>query len=324
MRTKPVIALITPALAAANNGNWQTAQRWAHMLAGDYEVRLMKDWDGTAANVMLALHARRSAASIAAWSASGRPLAVALTGTDLYRDVPNADTQALRSLALAECLIVLHEGAPDDVPAEHRAKCVVCFQSTGLRAALPKTTRHLRALMVGHLREEKDPRTLFAAMRLLAARDDIALDHIGAPLDETLGDEARALMREQPRYRWLGALPHAATLRRIQRAHVLVHPSVMEGGAHVVMEAIRSGTPVLASRISGNVGMLGRDYQGYFKPGDAAGLAALLGQQRDDPAMLQGLRAQCDQRSPLFEPAREQATLKGVIATLLETPRERR
>jgi len=321
-KTKPVVALITPALADANNGNWQTAQRWARMLAGDYEVRLARAWDGASADAMLALHARRSAPSIAAWARTGRPLAVVLTGTDLYRDVAQRHGDALQSLVLADRLIVLHEGAPDDVPAEHRAKCVVCYQSTASRRSLPKTTRHLRALMVGHLRDEKDPRTAFAAMRLLAERADIGLDHVGAALDDALGDEARALMHAQPNYRWHGALPHAATLRRIQRAHVLVHPSAMEGGAHVVMEAIRCGTPVRASRIAGNVGMLGGDYRGYFEPGDAAGLAALLQQLRDDPAMLQGLRAQCDQRSPLFEPAREQATLRNVIAQLLETTRE--
>ena len=45
------------------------------------------------------------------------------------------------------------------VTAEHRAKAVVCFQSCGTRRALAKTHRHLRALMVGHLRDEKDPRT---------------------------------------------------------------------------------------------------------------------------------------------------------------------
>ncbi len=296
------------------------------MLSGDYEVRLSKDWDGAPADVMLALHARRSAASIAAWSASHRPLAVVLTGTDLYRDVPAADAAALQSLALADRLIVLHEGAPDDVPAEHRAKCVVCFQSTALRRTLPKTARHLRAVVVGHLRSEKDPRTVFAAMRLLAKRQDILLDHIGAALDDALGCEAQALTQEQPRYRWLGAQLHAATLRQIQRAHVLVHPSAMEGGAHVVMEAVRSGTPVLASRVSGNVGMLGGDYRGYFAAGDAAGLATLLQRVRDDPAMLQELRGQCDQRSPLFDPVQEQATLKSVLAQLLqhqlETPRE--
>jgi putative glycosyltransferase (TIGR04348 family) len=326
-KTKPVVALITPALADANNGNWQTAQRWVRLLAADYEVQLAQTWDGASADVMLALHARRSAPSIAAWARTGRPLAVVLTGTDLYRDAAQGHADTLQSLALADRLIVLHEGAPDDVAAEHRAKCVVCFQSSASRQTLPKTTRHLRALMVGHLRDEKDPRTAFAAMRLLAAREDIRLDHIGAALNAAFGDEARALMSAQHNYRWHGALLHPSTLRRIQRAHVLVHPSTMEGGAHVVMEAIRCGTPVLASRVSGNVGMLGRDYRGYFEPGDAAGLAASLQRLRDDPAMLQGLRAQCDQRSPLFEPAREQATLKNVIALMLqnrlETPRER-
>ena len=294
------------------------------MLAADYEVRLVQAWDGAPADVMLALHARRSAASIAAWAAQAprRPLAVVLTGTDLYRDVA-VDAAAQRSLAWADRLVVLHEGAPDDVPAEHRAKCIVCFQSTGARRARTKTDRHLRALMVGHLREEKDPQTYFSAARKLLHRDDILLDHIGAPLDAALGRRAKALMRELPHYRWLGALPHEAVLRRIQRAHVLVHPSAMEGGAHVVMEAVRCGTPVLASQISGNVGMLGADYRGYFAPGDASGLAIALQRLRSDATMLQALRSQCDLRAPLFDPARERATLRRLMADLLEKPRER-
>ena len=335
---KPVICLVTPALRGANNGNWQTAQRWRRMLLADYEVRLVQAWDGKAAALMLALHARKSAPSIAAWAAGDvaaptaaaegdmspprKPLAVVLTGTDLYLDLA-VDAATRRSLALADRLIVLHEGAPADVPSEHRAKCVVCFQSTGLRRTLVKTPRLLRALMVGHLRDVKDPRTYFSAARKLLHRDDILLDHIGAPLDEALGREAEALMRELPHYRWLGALPHAMTQRHIQRAHVLVHPSATEGGAHVVMEAVRSGTPVLASQISGNVGMLGADYRGYFAAGDAAGLAIALQRLRGDAAMLQMLRDQCDARAPLFDPARERATLRGVIADLLEMPHER-
>ncbi len=330
---KPVVCLVTPALRSANNGNWQTAQRWRRMLSADYEVRLAQAWDGSPADLMLALHARRSAASIAAWAAAGaaagrgaspshKPLVVVLTGTDLYRDLA-VDPATQRSLALADRLVVLHEGAPDDVPAGHRAKCVVCFQSTGARQALAKTDRHLRALMVGHLRDEKDPQTYFSAARKLLQRDDILLDHIGAPLDAALGRQAKALMRELPHYRWLGALPHEAVLRRIQRAHVLVHPSAMEGGAHVVMEAVRSGTPVLASQISGNVGMLGADYRGYFAPGDASGLAIALQRLRGDATMLQGLRTQCNARAPLFEPARERATLRRLIADLLKEYRER-
>jgi putative glycosyltransferase (TIGR04348 family) len=319
-QTKPVVCLVTPALASANNGNWQTARRWARFLAADYEVRLCQAWDGRPADVMLALHARRSAESIAAWSAQvpRRPLAVVLTGTDLYRDI-RVDAAAQRSLELADRLVVLHEGAPADVPAAYRDKCVVSFQSTGARRTLAKTTRHLRALMVGHLRSEKDPGTYFAATRLLAGRGDIRLDHIGAPLDPKLGDEARALAESQANYRWLGSLAHGATLAHIQRAHVLVHASLMEGGAHVVMEAVRCGTPVLASRIAGNLGMLGRDYGATFEPGDAPGLSRLLARCRDDATMLPALMARCAARAPLFEPARERATLRRLLEQLTTT-----
>ena len=105
--------------------------------------------------------------------------------------------------------------------------------------------------------------------------------------------------------------------RRIQAAHVLVHPSVIEGGAHVVMEAVCSGTPVLASRIAGNIGMLGEDYGGYFELGDSEALAALLQRCRDEPAMLDRLAAQCASRAPLFEPALEQATLLALLHAMI-------
>lgn len=319
------LLIVTPALRDANNGNWQTAQRWARLLAADYRVHLLREWrgpeDGTG-DALIALHARRSAASLAAWAAQ-RPVAprvLALTGTDLYRDIAT-DAAAQRSLALADRLLVLQEQAPRNVPAEHRAKCVVCFQSCSPRQPLPKTAQHLRALMVGHLRDEKWPQTFWAAAALLDRRPDIRLDHAGAALDPALGDAARACAHAHPAYRWLGPLDHGAARARIQRAHVLVHPSRMEGGAHVVMEAITSGTPVLASRIPGNVGLLGEGYDGYFEPGDAAGLAALLARCRDDPAILPNLTAQCDRRAPLFSPEREAATLRTMLADLLETRR---
>ncbi len=318
MKKKPSLCIVTPALAAANNGNWQTASRWARILAADYRVSVVADWHGQPCDLMIALHARRSAPAIAAWSAQlvRRPLVVVLTGTDLYRDIHH-DVAARQSLQLADRLVVLHELAPLDVPAEHREKTLVCFQSCTAWKPYDKTKRRLRALMVGHLREEKDPATYFAAARLIAGRSDIVLDHIGAPLDAELGAQAQALMHKHPHYRWLGAVNHRDTRARIQRAHVLVHCSRMEGGAHVVMEAVRSGTPVIASQIPGNVGMLGRDHPGYFAPGDAAALASLLERARDDPAMLPALQAQSAARAPLFDPAHERATLRALMAGLV-------
>jgi hypothetical protein len=155
--------------------------------------------------------------------------------------------------------VVLNALGARSLPGPLRAKCRVVLQSCPARQPLSKPQRHLRALMVGHLRDEKDPDTYLRAARRLAGRPDILLDHIGRPLDPALGAAATALAAAQP-YRWLGGLPHAATRRRIQQAHLLVHPSRMEGGAHVVIEALRSGTPVLASRIDGNLGLLGDDY----------------------------------------------------------------
>jgi len=320
--TRPTLCIVTPALASANNGNWQTARRWAAMLAADYRVRIQLHWDGDPADALIALHARRSAEDVAAWHERlpGHPLVLALTGTDLYRDLA-VDATARRSLDLADRLVVLNEQAPLALAPDMRRKCIVCLQSSRARRVVPKPTRHLRALMVGHLREEKRPQTYFAAARRLAGRADIRLDHVGAPLDEALGRQAAGLQRELPSYRWLGALDHATTRRRIQQAHVLVHPSRMEGGAHVVIEAVVSGTPVLASRIAGNLGLLGAGYEGSFDLDDDAALAALIERCRDDPAMLPRLSRQCAARAPLFDPARERATLRRLMSDLMESRR---
>ncbi len=319
---KPSLCIVTPALADANNGNWQTARRWARMLSGHYRVRVAREWvPGEGGDLLLTLHARRSASSVAAWAKAhpDRPLVLALTGTDLYRDIAT-DASAQSSLALAHRLIVLQEQGPLALPEALRDKCRAVFQSGTRRQTLAKTNTHLRAVMVGHLRDEKWPQTLFEAARLLRPDEGIHIDHIGAALDPALGEVAQTTALACPHYRWLGGLPHAATRARTQRAHVLVHTSRMEGGAHVLMEAVLSGTPVLASRIDGNVGMLGTEYGGYFPPGDAAALVQALRECRADlgePAgRLVTLQAQCEARAPLFDPRTERAALLALLHEL--------
>ena len=319
------VVIVSPALADANNGNWQTARRWQQMLSGHF-ARIVRQWPDAQAeddDVMLALHARRSADSVEAWHArhGKRGLGVVLTGTDLYRDIAH-DPMAQRSLALAQSLVVLQGLGIASLPHAHQAKAHVIFQSTGTRQTLPKTARHLRVVMVGHLREEKDPLTLMAAARLLPQGSGVFIDHIGAALDPALGQAAQATQAQCPQYRWLGALSHAQTLQRIQRAHLLVHTSRMEGGAHVLMEAICSGTPVLASRIDGNLGLLGEDYAGIFETGDAQGLADLLLACRDQQSsagLVAHLGHQCALRAPLFEPQAERAALYRWVQDLWTT-----
>lgn len=326
------MVIVSPALADANNGNWRTARRWQELLGGDASVRITKAWPDDQARcdtLMLALHARRSAGPIAAWAEAhrGRGLAVVLTGTDLYQDIAS-DAAAQRSLALAQRLVVLQECGPDAVPAPWRAKTRVIFQSTPSQPPLPRDRAVLDAVMVGHLRSVKSPQTLFAAARLLDEAEGIRIAHIGdAASEPELAQQARATEAACPGYRWLGPLPHEATLDRIRAAHVLVHTSAMEGGAHVILEAVRCGTPVLASRVPGNVGMLGADYDGYFPHGDAQALAVLLracraGQQGDNPAagLLARLAAQCALRAPLFDADAERTALLNLIRELESPP----
>ncbi len=317
----PQVVIVSPALRDANNGNWRTARRWQAHLAGDFRPRIVTDWPDEASaddRVMIALHARRSADAIAAWHAarSSGGLALVLTGTDLYRDI-QTDASAGRSLAMAGQLVVLQECAPEALPVEWRAKTRVIFQSTPARQILAKSCRRLRLLMVGHLREEKSPETLFAAARLLSNQHDVAIDHVGEGLDPALAAAARATMLAVPHYRWLGGLAHEAVRRRIQRASLLVHTSRIEGGAHVIMEAVTSGTPVLASAVAGNVGMLGADYAGYFPWGDAAALAELILRCRSG-GLMPTLAAQCRARAPLFDPATERAALRRLVHEFLE------
>lgn len=331
MSPVPSVVIVSPALADANNGNWRTAQRWQALLAPHRRVRITGSWPDAQADgdgTMLALHARRSADAIAAWARAhpARGLAVVLTGTDLYQDLA-ADPATQRSLRLAQRLVVLQECGPEALPPEHRCRARVIYQSTPALPPLPKDAQRLDAVMVGHLRAVKSPQTLFDAARLLKGRADIRITHIGdAGSEPALAQAARSTAAECPGYAWLGALPHPQTLQRIRAAHVLVHTSAVEGGAHVVMEAVRCGTPVLASRVPGNVGMLGPGYEAYFAPGDARALAALLADCRasqagDNPAqgLLARLAAQCAVRAPLFDAGAERQALLNLLQEL-ESP----
>jgi putative glycosyltransferase (TIGR04348 family) len=325
---KQRIAIISPALKNANNGNWQTAQRWRRFLRERFNVSIAGEWDATGGagepDAMIALHARRSAESIARFAGRypNRPLIVVLTGTDVYRDI-RTDARARHSLAVATGLVVLQEEAIGELPRPLRSKCSVIHQSApALKAAQPKR-RSFDLIMVGHMREEKDPLTAMRALELVPAGAGVRLIHIGSALEPKFTKAARTLARRNADYCWLGAMPHGETRQRIKRASAMVISSRIEGGANVVIEAVTSQVAVLASAIPGNIGLLGRDYAGYFAAGDALALATLIGKARDEPEFLPQLRRQCAKRAPLFAPQREQRELIRLVrSSLKNSPRQ--
>lgn len=321
---KPRVVIISPALAGANNGNWRTAHRWQRFLAERYQVAIASAWPSPeyvdVPDVLIGLHARRSADSISRFAARhrDRPLIVVLTGTDLYRDI-ESDAAAQRSLESATRLVVLQSEGVAALPERLRAKTEVIVQSAPTLVRGTPNRRSFDLVLVGHMRAEKDPLTALRAFERLPEGHDVRLIHIGDALDENYRRAALDLGARDAGYRWLGALPHAATRQRIKRAHALLITSVMEGGAHVVIEAITSSVPVLASAIPGNLGLLGRDYTGTFPAGDDAALARLIMRARDDSAFLALLARQCAARAPLFLPEREKGRLITLVASCLAT-----
>lgn len=312
------IALITPYLPDTRTGNAHTALRWYRFLRGQgHRVRMTVEWDGRPADLMIALHARRSHGAIAAFAERfpDRPLVLMLTGTDLYRDI-HGDSQAQQSLQLAHRIVVLQERGLDELAPTLHGKTRVIYQSAPALAPRPKPKRFFRVCVAGHLREEKDPFTPARATALLPTHSRIRIDHLGGALDPAMAAEAARRQTAFPRWHWHGLRGPGETRRYMAGSHLLLVPSRMEGGANVICEATRAGVPVIASAVPGNQGMLGLDYPGYYPLADAPALANLLLRAETEPDFLSELGRHCAARAPLFEPARERAAIDLLIREL--------
>ncbi len=312
------IAITVPTSALPNSGNRHTAERWAGFLRGmGHRVRIVTEWRGGTDDLLLALHARKSATSVRRYSDKrpAAPVIVALTGTDLYRDI-RTDAEARQSLGLAARLIVLQEEGLRELSPFLRGKTRVVHQSADVTLRHAPDKSCFRVAIVGHLREEKDPFRAVMALRRIARDTPVEVLQLGAALSREMRTRARGWAKLERRYRWLGSVAHAAAMRRLASSHVLVVSSVMEGGANVICEAARIGVPVLASRVPGNVGMLGRGYPGYFPLSDDKALARLIERCRTDKAFYAKLKSAISRRRGLFSPPSERAALQRALSGL--------
>lgn len=319
------ICLITPAAKTSRAGNRTTAMRWARIL-GDlgHQVDVATAYEAVPdADLMLALHAWRSAASIARFKTRhpDRPLIVALTGTDIYHYLDADPEPTLRSLDLADRLIGLHDLVPAALPECFRPKVDIVLQSARARRERWSVSEEaFEVLVVGHLRAEKDPFAAARAARRLPACSRIRIVHLGGAHDAVWASRAEAEMAANPRYAWLGDRPGSVARRWLTRGRLMVLSSQQEGGANVISEAVVAGLPVIASDIPGTRGLLGPDYPGYFPTGDDAALATMLLRAEEEPAFLQTLHDCGGMRAHLFSTARERESLRQILARYTEAP----
>jgi putative glycosyltransferase (TIGR04348 family) len=312
------IGIITPAAAKSLNGNRATANRWAGFLRQlGHKVSISIEWDETAYDLIIALHAWRSADSIAAIKQQhpDLPLVLAMTGTDLYRFINSHPEPTLKSIQLADRLITLHRLATKVLPENAHHKVHVIHQSAlPLPTAIKRSVRNFDICVVGHLRDEKDSMRVAYAVRDLPETSHIRILHFGKAHNDQWATYARDEMKINSRYHWHGEVAHWKVRLAFSYCHLMVLPSVMEGGANVISEATVAGLPIIASDIDGSVGLLGDDYAGYFPVQDTDALTELLLKAENEAGYLQKLEQQCMQRAELFT---QEAEKQG-LADLLE------
>lgn len=301
------ITIVTPPGGSSFGGNRTTAVRWQRFLDElGHATEVIHSWGGGETDVLIALHARKSFESIQRF-AEERPqglLVVALTGTDLYRDLGRSE-EVTKALGLAGRVVVLQPAALHRLPPRLHGKVHVIHQSAQVPASRVKRSDTFDVCVLSHLREVKDPLLAASATRLLPETSRVVVRHAGQALDERLGAQARAESETNPRYEWVGPLPFDGASDLLAASRLLVLSSTDEGGANVISEAIMAGVPPLATDIPGSRGLLGDDYLGYYQVGDAEGLARLLARAESDPAFLVGLIEHCRRLQPLFAPDRE-------------------
>lgn len=311
------ISLITPAVKQSKTGNRTTALRWAGLLReAGHRVRVDVDYRGETTDLLLAIHAWRSAGAIERYRQRwpGGPLVIGLGGTDVNTFLQSHPETTLHTMAMADALICLHDLIGEALPAPLRKKLHVVRQSAlPLPSHRRPATQRFDICVIGHLRDEKDPFRAALAARRLPSCSRIRVIHLGKAHTPDYADQAAAEMAANPRYHWLGEVPGWRVRRELSKTRLMVISSHQEGGANVVSEAIVAGVPVVASEIAGNIGLLGRDYPGYYPVGDEAALAHLLTRAETEHGFLDLLESHGRQLEPLFRPGGERAALDHVV-----------
>ncbi len=341
------IGIVTPAPPKSRYGNRITSLRWAKILRRlGHRVSIKETYDGKPYDLLIALHAlhaRKSHSSIIKFRRDNPTAAiiVALTGTDLYRDIRTKHL-ARESLEIATRIVVLQPKALEELRPSWRKKTRVIYQSvenkrklteTSGRSAKAKATkpdpnkrsnRSFDVCVIGHLRDVKDPFRTAIAVRSLPDSSKIRVLQVGAAMTVAMTNRARKEMRANKRYRWLGDQTQSRVFQILNKSSLCVISSRTEGGANVLSEAIAASIPILASRIDGNVGVLGADYPGYFNVGDTTQLALLLTRAEGSSEYLAELKAGSRTLARLVDPAREEqawADLIGELRLEMKTPR---
>lgn len=220
--------------------------------------------------------------------------ACTLTGLN---DSPAKLARKDQELQLVDLVVVPSEFVRSTLLAHNAPSApiaVVPFGSPPPLAAPPKTPAvgPLRLLYVGSLGQRKGLSYALDAVQALG--DQVSLTLIG----RVTAPECLPLVAALTQHRWIETLPHDLILEQMRQHDVLLLPSLFEGYALVISEALSQGLPVLTTPNSGATQTIRDGLEGFIVPiRNSLAIAERLQQLATDREQLVAMRHACLRRA---------------------------
>lgn len=321
------IRLVVSDSSSASSGDMVTAKRWAEIFYTlRHEVTLGEPGEDTPCDVLVAIGAAACAAEVhrSYRVAPQRAVVVAITGPDLEAIAKQPAVNA--AVELATRIVTFQPGTVDLLPRTARHKVSVILQS-----AVPLKTRLLPprldcfpVIAVSNLRDHKQPLLVAEAARLLPTSSRIRIEHYGAAIDGQIHEQVRRETLVNGRYHWSGEIASRDLRKRLVSSSLLVNTSRTDDGANAISEAVVDQIPILASRVAGNIGVLGHSYPGFFSAQSAEDLAHLLQRAETDETFYRRLREALMEVARRLTPAEERRQWRQLLANIEKPSRKSR
>lgn len=225
-----------------------------------------------------------------------------------------------QELALADAVIVPSQfvlSTLEEHPVTPAPIHVVPFGAPSPLTTAPPTPSQgpLRALYVGSLGQRKGLAYALDAVASLGSQ--VSLTLIGRPTSLHCAPLNAALER----HHWIPTLPHAQILEQMRQHDVLLLPSLFEGFALVIHEALSQGLPVIATANTGACESVRHGQEGFIVPiRNAPAIAECLQLLATDRDRLAAMRLACLHRAAERSWLGYEDALAAVLAPLLERP----
>jgi glycosyltransferase involved in cell wall biosynthesis len=180
---------------------------------------------------------------------------------------------------------------------------------------LSRSAGPLRVLFVGSLGQRKG--LSYALDAVAALGSQVSLTLIG----KVTAPHCRPLVAALERHHWIESVPHSQILEQMRQHDVLVLPSLFEGYALVISEALSQGLPVLTTPNSGAALTIRDGVEGFIVPiRDSQSIADRLQQLADNRDQLAAMRQACLRRASELSWAGYENGLVQAVGQVLQQP----